>query len=374
MNIVIDPKLHELIPPLSAEERELLEVSIKAEGCRDALVIWQGKNTLLDGHNRYEICLEHGIDFNTHEIPLADHDGAKDWIIRNQFARRNLTAFQRAELALKLEPLIAVRGKKKQKEAGGAVVQKSVEPPVNAQKELAKVAGVSHDTIHKVKVIAEKAPEDIKAKLRRGEPGASVNSVYQNIVREEAKQKRAEQLKDTSDRLGQTEKLYRVFYADPPWKYREEQHVAVGDGQAKVLGVHYTSMSIEQLCRLPVAELAEGNAVLFLWVTSPLLEECFGIIRAWGFKYKTSMVWDKVKHNVGNYVSVRHELLLICTRGSCTPDVKKLHDSVQTIERTEHSRKPERFREIIDEIYPQGNRIELFARTAIKGWDRWGNE
>jgi len=165
MNIVIDPKLHELIPPLSAEERELLEVSIKAEGCRDALVIWQGKNTLLDGHNRYEICLEHGIDFNTHEIPLADHDGAKDWIIRNQFARRNLTAFQRAELALKLEPLIAARSKQGERRDLCPTLDKS--EPLDTKKEIAKTAGISHGTLAKVKVIAEKAPEDIKAKLRR---------------------------------------------------------------------------------------------------------------------------------------------------------------------------------------------------------------
>jgi N6-adenosine-specific RNA methylase IME4 len=86
------------------------------------------------------------------------------------------------------------------------------------------------------------------------------------------------------------------------------------------------------------------------------------------------MVWDKVKHNVGNYVSVRHELLLICTKGSCTPDVKKLDDSVYSEERTEHSKKPEYFRNLIDKIYPNGNRIELFARGKIAGWDVWGNE
>ena len=105
-----------------------------------------------------------------------------------------------------------------------------------------------------------------------------------------------------------------------------------------------------------------------------LLEECFPLIKAWGFKYKTSMIWDKIKHNVGNYVSVRHELLLICTKGSCTPDIKKLDDSVYSEERTEHSKKPLYFRSLIDKLYPNGNRIELFAREKAKGWDVWGNE
>ena len=132
-------------------------------------------------------------------------------------------------------------------------------------------------------------------------------------------------------------------------------------------------MSIAELCDLPVADIAEDNAVLFLWTTSPILEECFQVIKAWGFKYKASFVWDKIKHNMGHYNSVRHEFLLICTRGSCTPDVVKLFDSVQSIERTEHSKKPEKFREIIDTLYTHGNRVELFARQPADGWEVWGN-
>jgi len=134
-------------------------------------------------------------------------------------------------------------------------------------------------------------------------------------------------------------------------------------------------MSIEELCALPIAKLAQDDAVLFLWVTSPMLEDSFEVIKAWGFKYKTSFVWDKVKHNFGHYNSVRHEFLLVCTRGSCTPDTLKLYDSVQTIERSsEHSEKPEEFRSIIDTLYPDGERIELFARDEVDGWNSWGNE
>ena len=77
---------------------------------------------------------------------------------------------------------------------------------------------------------------------------------------------------------------------------------------------------------------------------------------------------------MGYYNSVRHELLLICVRGSCTPDVKKLFDTVITIEREDHSKKPEYFREIIETIYTHGNKIELFAREAPEGWDVFGNQ
>ena len=163
---------------------------------------------------------------------------------------------------------------------------------------------------------------------------------------------------------------YRVIYADPPWSYGNSGLQEYGHASH-----HFPCMTIEALCALPVRALSENNAVLFLWVTSPLLAECFAVIEAWGFTYKTSFVWDKVKHNFGHYNSVRHEMLLVCTRGSCTPDVKTLHDSVQTIERSpKHSEKPEEFRAIIDELYPNGSRIELFARASHQGWTRWGNE
>lgn len=164
---------------------------------------------------------------------------------------------------------------------------------------------------------------------------------------------------------------YRVFYADPPWQYGDSGLDEYGHAER-----HYPTLSLAELVSLgsKVRELASTDAVLFLWATSPMLEVAFQVIRAWGFFYKTSFVWDKVKHNFGHYNSVRHELLLVCTRGSCQPDVSTLFDSVQTIERGEHSAKPKEFREMIDTLYTWGGRIELFARQSTPGWDAWGNE
>lgn len=168
---------------------------------------------------------------------------------------------------------------------------------------------------------------------------------------------------------------YRVLYADPPWSYGNSGVINESDNYGHVAR-HYPSMTIEELCELPVRTLTDADAVLFLWVTSPLLAECFEVITAWGFVYKTSFVWDKIRHNFGHYNSVRHEFLLICTRGSCTPDVQTLHDSVQSVERSDtHSEKPDVFRTIIDELYPRGARLELFARRpAPTPWETWGNE
>ena len=166
---------------------------------------------------------------------------------------------------------------------------------------------------------------------------------------------------------------YAIMYADPPWEYRSGDQHGVEE-QETVLGDHYPSMSLGDICALPQAELAATDGVLFLWCTSPTLEEAFSVINAWGFNYKASMIWDKVAHNVGHYVSVRHELLLIATRGQ-PPKVTKLVDSVYSEDRNEHSRKPTYFRELIDELYPAGKRIELFSRgSAGEGWDHWGDE
>jgi len=168
---------------------------------------------------------------------------------------------------------------------------------------------------------------------------------------------------------------YAVLYADPPWKYTSgEQHHVSEDAVSSTQPLPYPSMPLADICAMPQAKLAATDCVLFLWCTSPTLEEAFSVLNAWGFSYKASMIWDKVAHNVGHYVSVRHELLLIATKGQ-PPKVPKLVDSVYVEERGEHSRKPTYFRELIAELYPEGKRLELFCRgAAADGWDGWGNE
>jgi N6-adenosine-specific RNA methylase IME4 len=168
--------------------------------------------------------------------------------------------------------------------------------------------------------------------------------------------------------------MFKVFYIDPPWLYNDRGVINETDNYGRA-DRHYDGMTIEQLCKLPVQAHALRNAVLFLWVTSPMLSTCWPVIEAWGFDYKTGIVWDKVLHNFGHYVSVRHEHLLICTRGSCTPDrPTPMPDSVQTVRRTDvHSEKPEEFRRLIEQLY-DGPYVEMFARRPREGWTTWGNQ
>lgn len=165
---------------------------------------------------------------------------------------------------------------------------------------------------------------------------------------------------------------YRVIYADCPWLYGNKP--PSGSGAQS----HYDGLTIQRLCALPVAAHARPDAVLFLWVTSPLLYQNPGpreVMEAWGFHYKASLVWDKVNHGFGNYVSIRHELLLIATRGKCTPDrPTPMFDSVITERQEgEHSAKPASVRTMIERLY-DGPRVELFARERVDGWDAFGND
>lgn len=208
MSIIIDHEFQSLIPPLSKDEFTQLERNIVKDGIRDALIVWpqgNGNSILIDGHNRFQISAAHaGIRFEVREKNFKDRDEAIRWIILNQFGRRNLSAYDRSILALKLKPMIAEQQKKKQAEGGKEKVrQKSVEP-TTTQKELAKVAGVSHDTIHKVEAIDNSDNEEIKQAVRSGE--ISINQGYRQIKASEippqktVRQKQNEELHEARER------------------------------------------------------------------------------------------------------------------------------------------------------------------------------
>ena len=366
--VSIDAEFQSLIPPLSDEEYAQLEKNILADGCRDPLVLWG--QLLVDGHNRYAICTKHGLSFNTVQKEFASRDEALDWIDANQLGRRNLTPDQRS----------IIRGRrynrtKKAQGGTGANQHKSrgdkVSPLLKTAKALASQHGVTDRTIMRDGKRAEALDRLAVTAPAQAQAVLDGKKRFNEVIQETRVFEVREKLVNIEIPKGK----HRVIYADPPWWYATPQHSKTE--QATVLKSHYPSMKIDEICALPVKQMAADNAVLFLWTTSPLLFEAGKVIDAWGFTYKASIIWDKVKHNVGHYVSVRHEFLLICTRGSCLPDSDKLHDSVIEIERTAHSAKPAYFRELIDIMYEpvDGDRVELFARSEIPShWASWGNQ
>lgn len=384
-DIKIKEEFKSLIPKLTAEEYEGLEKSIIQDGCRDKIITW--KDYIIDGHNRYEVCKKHNIAF---EVLAKDNFKAeaevKLWMIYNQIGKRNLTNIQKAELAIQIEKIEQVMAKERQgtrndlKESNivSDLVQSENESDIsetnqfNIRSELtesnasgkslekaAKAVGVGYGTVYKTKQILQKAPEEVIDKVRKGD--VSIDRAFSQIQRTE----RLEKNKSTQWPEGK----YRIIYADPPWKYGDERS---GMGGAVD---QYDLMDLEDIKALLVKDLAEEDSVLFMWGTAPLLQEALEVMVSWGFQYKTHIIWNKQKGTLGNYVSPRHELLFIATKGSCTPDVTDRPNSVQTIERTgRHSEKPEEFRQIIEQLYTYGNKIELFARKKVEGWESYGNE
>jgi len=168
-------------------------------------------------------------------------------------------------------------------------------------------------------------------------------------------------------RLANEPEKYSVIYADPPWQF---DNSGLGGSAEK----HYKTMSLDEICDLPVNSRTTENAVLFLWVPNSFLKEGLEVCEAWGFEYKTNMAWIKDKSTYGKlgfYCYGQHELLFIAAKGSFLP--KKLFPSIISSIKSKHSKKPEELYEIIEEMY-SGPYLELFAREKRIEWDGWGNE
>jgi len=177
--VTIDEEFQKLIPPLTDDEYRQLEENCIKEGIREAILVWDRGDDLVivDGHNRYKIAREHNLKWNHKVMNFESREDAKEWIIKNQFGRRNLTPYDRSLLALKLKPLITEKAKANQvRSTENRVCQKSDKQKVDTKKELAKVAGVSHDTIHKVEKIEAEATPQVKQAVRDGK--LSINQAY----------------------------------------------------------------------------------------------------------------------------------------------------------------------------------------------------
>ena len=166
--------------------------------------------------------------------------------------------------------------------------------------------------------------------------------------------------------------MYDVIYADPPW------HVKAGPGwnpNGISRELIYPTMSIDAIKALPVSDIANPDCRLFLWTINKYLPHAFNVIDAWGFNYSTTLVWCKTPNGIGlgGTFSITNEYLLFAYRGKCGASVR--HNTTwHHAKRGRHSRKPDIFRTMIEQSFPNTKRIELFARERFAGWDAWGNE
>jgi N6-adenosine-specific RNA methylase IME4 len=173
---------------------------------------------------------------------------------------------------------------------------------------------------------------------------------------------------------------YKIIYADPPWSYKAKNPPCKLEKQPETVSVnyYYDTMSIDDIKKFPIDRIADKDCVLFMWATTPLLPEAFDTLKAWGFKYKTMITWEKTNNDcMGYWFRVCTEHLLVAVKGK---EIKSFRSMIRTLYRSprgKHSEKPNYFHQLIEEVttnIPNAKKIELFARKEYDGWDAFGNE
>jgi len=212
----IDPEFKNLIPPLSKDEREQLEQNIlSCRKCRNAIILWEG--TVIDGHNRFEICMKHGIQFEVKEMEFPSRDDAKIWILKEQLGRRNLNDAARIEIALAKAELLREKAKNNQIRSGGdksrtgAVSTKSSKQEnekIRVRKSVASEAGISQGTLQNYLEIKKNGSPELVEKVKTGE--LKIGTAHRMIGKEIIK------------KLKQADKMYAFIEKHVPFENNDE--------------------------------------------------------------------------------------------------------------------------------------------------------
>ena len=365
-----------IIPALSVLEYEALKADIKANGLKAPIVL-AGKQ-VIDGRSRLRICRELKIAPRFQQSEVSNSAAATAEVLSFNFHRRQLTESQRAIIAARLTT--TKRGANQH--TAGAV----------SQGVAAKALGVSVDTLQRADFVLEHGVKKLSDAVQSGKLDSTnakrvalyerpvqldllsgidgdqfLQRLSENLQAHETAVARAEIVAEIEEARKRRKPLskqdiagYNVVYADPPWDYIGKK-------------APYDTMTLDDICRMQVKNGPE-SCVLFLWCSACNIKEAFQVIDAWGFELKTQAVWDKVKLGTGQYFRVDHENLFLATRGH-PPVAKKARSSVIHEAKTKHSKKPLAAYELIEAMYPELPKIELFCRgTPRKGWAGWGDQ
>lgn len=374
-----------VFPMLQGTALDTLREDIRQNGVREPIVFLG--SAILDGRNRYMCARDLGIDYPRREFGSQETDGSDPlaFVISLNLTRRHLSESQRAMAASKLANL--KRGRPSDKTAN------------LPNKDAAEMLNVSERSVRSARQVREYGAPELQEAVESGKISVSAAADLSSApageqaeivakgereileaakairasraeVRREERLGRLAEISQGNRELG-TETKYPIIYADPPWRYEQPPM----GGTNRSIENHYPTMTLEEICALPVSDLAAEDAMLYLWATAPKLPECMNVIRAWGFEYRTNMVWDKEKIGMGYHARNQHELLLICRRGTIPPPQAGTQPpSVYREPRGKHSAKPAFFYEMIEAAYPGLPKIELFSRTPREGWRVWGNQ
>ena len=390
-DIKIDAEFAALIPPLSAEERQQLEENIAEHGgARDPLVVWASKGTLtlLDGHNRYEICTRLELPFDIHEMQFKSRDEAADWMDRNQLGRRNLhpDAFTLL-LGRRYNRTKNKAGRPNKSDQNDRITAADVakqhgvsEPTLRRAGKFAEAVakveaiapGIGSQVIHggappraavvKAAALLEKAPERAREIIEGGKKMA-------DVIREERRAEVVAKLEDVENRKAkELAGQYDVIVIDPPWPMEKIER----DVRPNQSEFDYPTMSEAELSamQMPSADACH----LWLWTTHRFLPMAFRLLDGWGFKYVCAFVW----HKPGGFQPIglpqyNCEFALYARRGAPQFIDTKAFPTCFDASRGKHSEKPEEFYDVVRRV-TAGRRVDIFNRRSIEGFDTWGKE
>jgi N6-adenosine-specific RNA methylase IME4 len=370
--------LAEILPLLEGDAFEEFVADIAEHGLLNPIMLFESK--VLDGRNRARACETAGIEPRYVEF-TGDSRAAAAYVLSQNVHRRHLDPSMRAMVAARMANL-----------KWGQRADTAPEGQI-CLSDAAKVVGVSERSVKSAKVVIEHGTPELQQAVTSGRlavheaektarlpveaqrqflEAAAGGTTFHVWANNYDRKERAAELGTTTKALPVGKRRWPIILADPPWDYK---NFAAGRARSHP-SHHYPVMQIDEICALPIADLAADDCVLFLWTTAPQLAETIEmVLKAWGFTYKSGLVWDKEVAGLGFWARGQHEHLLIATRGNPPlPPQEATPRSVIRERRREHSRKPEARYAIIESMYPELPKLELFARHARPGWDCWGNE
>lgn len=361
-----------LFPLITGEDFEALKADIRANGQLEPIWTYQGQ--ILDGRNRYRACVDLGLEPLTRE--WSGEGSLVQFVLSLNLHRRHLSSSQRAVVALEVLPMLEEEAKARQVQSGidfgrggkvGQIFDQPIDRGPRASDVAAQLVGTNRQYVSDAKAIATKAP-DLLEQVRNGDKTlVQAKRELKEQAREERRQDNAAKVATQSAPIVAQAK-FATIVIDPPWDWGDE-------GDADQLGrarPDYATMSLEQLLALPVADLADVDCHLYLWITNRSLFKGAALMERWGFRYITAITWAKPSFGMGNYFRGQTEHILFGVKGS-QPLKRKDVGTIFMADRGPggHSSKPLAAYDLIESCSP-GPYLEMFSRSNRPRWSTWG--
>jgi N6-adenosine-specific RNA methylase IME4 len=338
-------------------------------------------DAILDGRNRYRACNQAGVPIKTKKYtgtdPLA-------YVVSANLHRRHLNESQRGMIALAMANMPS---------GYRTDLQPSANLPKVSQADAAKMVGVSTRSVTSAAAVRDKGTPELVERVKRGEVAVSLAAKVAELPKQEQqnlanadegslrsavkKSKRAEreqsggqaQANENADRT-LNNRTFGAIYIDPPWRFETFSDA----GKDRSADNHYDTLSIAEIRerKPPVAK----NCVVFMWTTGPMLAEAIQLLKDWGLTYKARFIWRKPTAGTGFWQRDNAEELLVATIGNVVAPAPGTQSLAAIDAPTEkHSQKPAVFAEMIERLFPNTPKLEMYARPPFRAaWTVWGNE